>query len=179
MKPNLPEHAGVLKASQIETTLGSMIAIANDDALYLLEFLDRRSLESEIEYLKQKTKASIIPSETQPIHSIRNELCQYFNGKLSEFKTPLCFAGSAFQRRVWQTLKKIPFGTTQSYADIAKTIGQPSAFRAVARANSTNQIAIVIPCHRVIHANGKIGGYSSGVSRKQWLIRLEKESLKS
>jgi AraC family transcriptional regulator, regulatory protein of adaptative response / methylated-DNA-[protein]-cysteine methyltransferase len=166
--------AKILKASWLDTPLGPMIAIGDEDALYLLEFVDRRGLEREIERLRKKTKAAIIPGETKSIRSIENELKNYFEGKLTEFKTPLSLLGSPFQKRVWQELQKIPPGKTRSYSDIAKALNKPTAFRAVAQANGANQIAIVIPCHRVINSNGELGGYGGGISRKQWLIKHEK-----
>lgn len=128
-----------------------------------------------IERLRIKTKSAIIPGKSPPIHSIERELKANFKGELIEFKTPLCLLGSPFQHNVWSELKKIPIGTTRSYADIAKVIAKPSAFRAVAQANGANQIAIVIPCHRIINANGELGGYGGGLTRKQWLINHEKK----
>jgi AraC family transcriptional regulator of adaptative response/methylated-DNA-[protein]-cysteine methyltransferase len=173
--PTKLAHLNVLKASWLDTKLGPMIAIADEDALYLLEFVDRRGLEREIERLRQKTKSAILPGTTPAIRFIEYELNQYFNGELKAFKTPLCLLGSPFQKRVWEELQKIPFGETRSYADIAKTMGKPSAFRAVANANGANQIAIMIPCHRVINTNGELGGYGGGITRKNWLIHHEKQ----
>ena len=168
----------ILKAAWLDTRLGPMIAISDDVALYLLEFVDRRGLEREVERLRKKTRSAIIPGHSQPISSISEELSLYFDGKLTEFKTPLFLLGSPFQKYVWEELKKIPYGETCSYLDIAKTITKPLAFRAVAQANGANQIAIVIPCHRVINTNGEIGGYGGGISRKEWLINHEKRNLK-
>jgi len=165
----------ILKAAWLDTKLGPMIAITDEDALYLLEFVDRRGLEREIERLREKTKCAIIPGDTQPINSIKNELRQYFDGELKAFKTPLFLLGSPFQKQVWEALKKIPLGETRSYSDIAVSIGKPSAFRAVAMANGANQFAIVIPCHRVINTNGDLGGYGGGLARKKWLIDHEKQ----
>jgi AraC family transcriptional regulator of adaptative response/methylated-DNA-[protein]-cysteine methyltransferase len=176
--PSLLGHNHLLHASWLDTRLGPMIAIADEDALYLLEFVDRRGLEREVERLRQKMKAAIVPGSTQAIRSIEKELNLYFEGKLTEFKTPLFFLGSSFQKQVWDELKKIPYGKSRSYSDIAKSIGKPSAFRAVARANGANQIAIVIPCHRVINTNGDLGGYGGGLTRKKWLINHEKRNLK-
>jgi len=166
----------VLKASWLDTLLGPMLAIADEKALYLLEFVDRRGLEREVERLRQKTKLAIIPGCTKPISSIENELNQYFEGKLCEFKTPLLFLGSPFQKQVWEELQKIPSGETRSYSDIAVAVGRPLAFRAVAQANGANQLSIIIPCHRVINANGELGGYGGGIIRKKWLLDHEKES---
>ena len=196
----------ILKATRLDTPLGAMLAIADEKALYLLEFVDQPCLESEVEQLKRKTKSTIIletavgpckkvqdsgskdcaflpastavsriiPGSNNPIVSVAKELDQYFNGKLGEFKTPVFYFGSPFQKHVWEELQKIPIGETRSYADIAHAIGSPTSHRAVARANGANQIAIIIPCHRVIYSNGELGGYSGGIFRKKWLIGHEK-----
>ncbi|MBE1445314.1 bifunctional transcriptional activator/DNA repair enzyme AdaA [Paenibacillus sp. OAS669] len=164
----------ILKASWLDTRLGPMIAIADEQALYLLEFIDRRGLEREIERLRRKTKSAVIPGSTPPIDSIERELRDYFEGKLTEFKTPVKLIGSPFQKKVWEQLQKIPPGQTTSYGNLASAIEKPSAIRAVAQANGANQLAIVIPCHRVINSNGELGGYGGGISRKQWLLDHEK-----
>lgn len=170
---NLEKHTHILKISQLDTKRGPMIAMGDKDALYLLEFAGRRGLERGIERLKHKTKSVIIPGVTEPIHSIEAELNQYFEGKLQTFKTPFLSFGSPFQEHVWEELRKIPYGQTCSYADIAARIGNPSAYRAVANANGANQIAILIPCHRVINKNGALGGYGGGVEHKAQLLNLE------
>ncbi len=166
----------VLKASWIDTLLGPMLAIADEKALYLLEFVDRRGLEKEVELLRKKTKLAIIPGTTKQIVSIKNELDQYFKGELKEFKTPLHFLGSPFQKQVWEELQKILPGETKSYSDIAASIKKPTACRAVAGANGANQLAIIVPCHRVINATGELGGYGGGGGgvRKKWLLNHEK-----
>jgi AraC family transcriptional regulator of adaptative response/methylated-DNA-[protein]-cysteine methyltransferase len=175
--PTQLKNNKILQATWLDTKLGSMIAIADEEVLYLLEFVDRRGLEREIERLRIKTKSAIIPGKTPPIISIENELTQYFDGKLTSFKTPLAFIGSPFQKHVWEELLKIPTGQTCSYADIAKAVGKPGSFRAVANANGANQLTIIIPCHRVINSNGNLGGYGGGINRKKWLLNLEKAKL--
>ncbi|MBB65332.1 MAG: bifunctional transcriptional activator/DNA repair enzyme protein Ada [Waddliaceae bacterium] len=172
--PNKSKETRVFNAAWIDTELGPMIAIADDQQLYLLEFVDRRGLEREIERLRQKMGAAIVPGETEAIQSIKKELCLYFQGKLSTFSTPLALLGSDFQKTVWKSLMEIPPGETRSYTELAQAIGKPSACRAVARANGANQIAIVIPCHRVINSNGELGGYGGGLGRKKYLIDHEK-----
>ncbi len=164
----------LLTTSQIDTPLGTLLAIGDDVALYLLEFVEKKALEREIERLQQKMKSSLIPGKTKPIKQIESELEQYFSGKLSDFKTPLVPIGSPFQKRVWEELQKIPFGETRSYAEMAQAIGKPTAFRAAASANGANQFVIVIPCHRVINSNGALGGYSCGLHRKEWLLKHER-----
>lgn len=173
--PSKLGQSNILKAAWIDTPLGPMIAIADEKALYLLEFVDRRGLEREVERLRKKTQSAIIPGHTQPISSIEDELKKYFEGILIKFKTPLFLLGSPFQKRVWEELRKIPCGETRSYSEIAAAIGQPTAFRAVANANGANQFALVIPCHRVINTNGELGGYGGGLARKKWLINHEKQ----
>ena len=163
----------VLKTSWIDTKLGPVIAIGDETALYLVEFFDRRGLEHKIKKLILNTKAAIIPGVTEPIRSITLELESYFEGELKAFKTPLRLLGSPFQRLVWEALMNIPYGTTQSYMAQAYAIGKNKAYRAVANANSVNQLAIIIPCHRIINSNGNLGGYSGGIIRKQWLIEHE------
>ncbi|MFC7370317.1 bifunctional transcriptional activator/DNA repair enzyme AdaA [Fictibacillus iocasae] len=173
--PSRADKRVVWKASWIDTELGPMVAISDEEALYLLEFVDRRGLEREVERLRMKNKAAIVPGETGPIDSIRRELQLYFKGELSAFETPVKMIGTDFQKSVWCELMKIPAGTTVSYADLAAVLGRPSAYRAVARANGTNQLAIVIPCHRVINSNGELCGYAGGLARKEWLINHEKK----
>ena len=165
----------VLKASWLDTPLGPMVAIANESHLYLLEFVDRRGLEREVERLRLRAKAAIIPGTAPPICSIEQELSAYFDGSLKTFKTPICQLGSPFQKNVWDALCQIPYGETRSYLAQAATIDNPAATRAVANANGANQLAIVIPCHRIINSNGKLGGYGGGIARKQWLIHHEKQ----
>ncbi|KTD61393.1 bifunctional transcriptional activator/DNA repair enzyme AdaA [Legionella spiritensis] len=171
--PSRPWPKNMLKAAWLDTPLGPMIAVADDTALYLLEFVDRRGLEREVERLRVRTKSAIIPGSTTVITAIARELHDYFDGRLHTFNTPFCLLGSPFQKTVWEALRRIPFGTTCSYAELAENIGKPSAFRAVANANGANQLAIIIPCHRVINQSGALGGYGGGLVRKRWLIEHE------
>jgi AraC family transcriptional regulator, regulatory protein of adaptative response / methylated-DNA-[protein]-cysteine methyltransferase len=165
----------ILKAAWIDTKLGSMIAVADEDGLYVLEFVDRRGLENEVKRLREKLNAAIIPGETKIIKSIESEIENYFDRKNFVFKTPIHLRGSPFQKNVWEELRKIPPGETRSYLEIAKSLNAPTACRAIARANGANQLAIIVPCHRVINSNGKLGGYGGGVARKQWLLEHEKK----
>lgn len=164
----------VLKARWIDTCLGPMLAVADDEALYLLEFVERRGLEREIERMRQKCRAAIIPGDNAILQLIGHELEDYFSGKNMHFTTPIHVFGSPFQQTVWKALQTIPLGQTWSYSDLAAAIKKPTAMRAVANANGANQLALIIPCHRVIRANGDIGGYGGGVHRKVWLLEHEK-----
>jgi AraC family transcriptional regulator of adaptative response/methylated-DNA-[protein]-cysteine methyltransferase len=175
--PRQAEDSNVLYSYRIDTRLGPMVAIANDDALVLLEFADRSILQQEIEKLKTKTNAVIVPGCPEPIQQIEAELHAYFAGKLTEFRTPLAFSGTSFQQQVWNELQKIPYGATRAYAEIAMAMGNPGVVRAVAQANGANQLAVIVPCHRVISSDGKLGGYGGGLHRKQWLLNHEQRSL--
>lgn len=174
--PTKHGHSKVLYATWLDTPLGPMLTIADEEHLYLLEFVDRRGLEREIERMRMKLKAAIIPGRTKPIDAIEGELKLYFGNGYTDFKTPLAVMGSPFQKQVWEQLQKIPPGETRSYLDISLALGRPTAFRAVAQANGSNQLAIIIPCHRVINANGALGGYAGGLARKQWLLDHEKQT---
>src|SRR5437762_6033099 len=145
-----------LKAAQLDTKLGPMIAIADDDGLYLLEFIDKGGLENEVKNLSSKLKAAIISGETKIIKSIQVEVNNYFSGNNIRFNTPVHFVGSEFQKKVWTELMSIPPAETRSYWDMAQALHAPTASRAVARANSTNPLAIIVPCHRVINKNGDL-----------------------
>jgi AraC family transcriptional regulator of adaptative response/methylated-DNA-[protein]-cysteine methyltransferase len=161
----------ILKSTQLESPLGSLFAIADDDALYVLEFGDFNN--SEFLKLSKKLKCNIVSGNNKILSSIENELKKYFDGKLTQFKTPLFMQGTDFQKRTWHQLTQITYGTTRSYLELAKSVGNRLACRAVARANSTNPISIVVPCHRVINHNGNLGGYAGGIDRKQWLLDHE------
>lgn len=167
----------VLLATWIDTKLGPMLAIADDYYLYLLEFVDRRGLEKEVQRLRQRLKIGIIPGRTAITDQIEQELADYFHGNSAQFDTPCFLLGSEFQRSVWAALQKIPTGETRPYLDIARQIGHAKAYRAVANANGANQLALIIPCHRVIKANNEIGGYGGGVSRKAWLLAHERQMM--
>ena len=165
----------ILQSLYIATPLGSMLAVASEHAVCFLAFTDCKNFEREVERLQQALNARIISGPSEVLILLERELQEYFAGSLQVFTIPLQRAGTPFQERVWQALQKIPYGATCSYAQLAKAVGNPTACRAVALANSVNRIALVIPCHRVINADGKLGGYAGSVARKQWLIEHEKK----
>ena len=109
-----------------------------------------------------------------PLRSARLELEEYFAGGRREFSQALAPAGTAFQQRVWEALRAIPYGETISYRELARQVGNPLAVRAVGQANGRNPISIIVPCHRVIAADGSLGGYGGGLERKGWLLALER-----
>jgi methylated-DNA-[protein]-cysteine S-methyltransferase len=109
-----------------------------------------------------------------PFSETKQQLNEYFAGTLIEFNLPIQLHGTAFQQKVWEVLKTIPYGVTMSYGELAKQLNQPNASRAVGLANGKNPVSIVVPCHRVIGANGKLTGYGGGIERKQWLLSHER-----
>jgi AraC family transcriptional regulator, regulatory protein of adaptative response / methylated-DNA-[protein]-cysteine methyltransferase len=125
--------------------------------------------------LYARCKGSIGLDRSPAIDLLERELTAYFHGRSAEFTVSLALHGSEFSKSVWERLRAIPVGETRSYGDIAREIGRPAATRAVARANGANQIAIVIPCHRVIGADGSLTGYGGGLWRKQKLIEIERQ----
>ncbi len=152
------------KAAKLDSPLGPILAIGDDQTLFYLNFDDG-----------SEWKGYSI-GWTRTLRSIEQELKEYFDGKQTGFETPFEMCGTPFQIRVWEELLKIPAGETRSYAEIAQSIGKPTAFRAVANANGANRLAIIIPCHRVINSNGQLGGYGGGIERKQSLLDLESTS---
>lgn len=163
----------VVQIHRIPSPLGPMVAGATDDALCLLEFGERRMLATQIERLRKRLGCAMVPGKNSIIDQISDELSAYFAGDLHDFEVPLEDPGTEFQRTVWQALRSIPYGTTSTYSEIAKSIGRPKAVRAVARANGDNRLAILIPCHRVIGSDGSLTGYGGGLWRKQRLLDLE------
>jgi AraC family transcriptional regulator of adaptative response/methylated-DNA-[protein]-cysteine methyltransferase len=166
----------VLLADWIVTPLGDMIAVSSASHLHLLEFVDRKALRAELAKLDQFAKGRIGVGKTDSSQQLRSELTSFFEGRLSSFKTPLAFHGSEFAKTVWSELRRIPAGESRSYSQIAQIIGRPAAVRAVARANGANQIALLIPCHRVIGADGTLTGYGGGLWRKQKLLEIERQN---
>lgn len=140
-----------------------MLAVADPHALHLLEFFDRKALPAELSRLRERTRSSISFGRVAPIIQIEAELRAYFDARSAIFSTVLARSGSVFAQRVWQELVATPLGTTRSYAELAAALGRPSAIRAVARTNGANQVAIVIPCHRVIGSDGALTGYGGGL----------------
>jgi AraC family transcriptional regulator of adaptative response/methylated-DNA-[protein]-cysteine methyltransferase len=160
--------------SMFETPLGPMLAGANSSGITLLEFSDRRMLEDNLQILRRRFPSGVLPGRHALLDQLRQQLDEYFVGARRQFTLPLTPLGTPFQEKVWRELRKIPHGATISYDDLAARIGQPTAQRAVARANGMNRICILIPCHRVIGKDGTLTGYGGGLWRKRLLIELER-----
>lgn len=162
--------------TEFRTPLGTMIAIADNNYVYLLQFTDMPKLARHIQKLQQRLQATIEPGSNAVTKQLEQELAQYFAGTLHSFTVPIKTNGTPFQLRTWQALQTVPYGTTASYAQLAHMVYHPTAHRAVANANGNNDIIIIIPCHRIIRHGGQPGGYGAGVERKQWLIEHEAQS---
>ena len=172
--PTGAKKQGGLFAERIETPLGAMLAIADDEGLRLLEFVDRRAMEREMSILRTRLQTNIVPGEHPHLAAARAQLADYFSGKNLEFSVPLAPVGSPFQMRTWDLLRTIPIGETRSYSWMAAKLGDAEMRRAVGRANGDNMMCIIIPCHRVIRADGSLCGYGGGLWRKKWLLDHER-----
>jgi AraC family transcriptional regulator of adaptative response/methylated-DNA-[protein]-cysteine methyltransferase len=172
--PGKAHGTGCITVAWIESPLGPLIAGATERHLVLLEFTDRRMLESQFAALRRLFRLPVVPGENRVLGQLRRELAEYFAGKRKEFRVPVNFPGSGFQQRVWAELQRIPFGKTIAYEELARRVESPRGQRAVGTTNGLNRIAIVVPCHRVINKNGALGGYGGGLWRKQALLELER-----
>lgn len=171
--PGAGRKLNMVVTAQLESPLGPLVAAANEQGVCLLEFADRRALERQIQTLRRRLDCTILPGSNRHLARLSDELERYFAGQLREFSVPLVTPGTDFQEAVWARLKQIPFGQTLSYGQLATDLGRSGAQRAVGGANGDNRIAIVIPCHRVVQADGQLRGYGGGLWRKKYLLELE------
>jgi len=173
----VPSKSGqntIVTITRILSPLGPLFAGATDDGICLLEFSDRRMLETQIKRLKKYLSSEFVPGSNKYFKVLHAQLQEYFAGKRTDFDVPLVVPGTDFQKRAWAALGEIPYGETRSYGQQAKVVGYSKAVRAVATANGDNRIAIIIPCHRVVAADGTLAGYGGGLWRKKYLLDLEK-----
>lgn len=177
VSPKNSKMEKIVDLKRIETPLGTMIACANENGICMLEFSDRKALPTELKEISKHFDANIVQGENPHFKTLEKELEEYFEGKLKDFTVPLAPVGTDFQKKVWEILRTIPYGTTRTYQQQADILGNPKAVRAVAHANGLNKISIIIPCHRVIGSNGTLTGYGGGIWRKQKLLELEKAIL--
>ncbi len=175
--PGRARDALVVHLARVHTPVGPMVAGACDHALRLLEFHEPDKLESQIQRLVDRLDAVVVPGDNEITRQTAAELDEYFGGARREFTVPLRLSGTPFQEAAWRALRDIPYGQTRSYGEQARAIGRPTAVRAVARANGANHIAIIVPCHRVIGADGTLTGYGGGLWRKKRLLELERGQL--
>ena len=166
--------ADYVRLAWIATPLGTMLAGATSGAICFLEFTDRKAIETQLGALGRHFRLPLLPAASPLFEHLRCQLTEYFGGARQDFDLPLDYPGSGFQCRVWHALRDIPYGETRSYAELARQLGKPGGARAVGRANGQNRLAILIPCHRVIAADGSLGGYGGGLWRKLRLLEAEK-----
>lgn len=157
----------------MESPLGTMIAGATENGVCFLEWHDRGGVDRIKERVTKRYKKELVGGNNSHLDMLERELGSYFDGKLTSFKVPVDVTGSPFEKVTWDMLLKIPYGETKSYGEMASLLGKPKAARAVGRANGANYLSIVIPCHRVIEANGNLRGYGGKIWRKKRLLELE------
>jgi AraC family transcriptional regulator of adaptative response/methylated-DNA-[protein]-cysteine methyltransferase len=174
-KPSRAQQQAIILLARFTTPLGPMYACASEQGVCLLEFTDRRMLETEFGDLQQRLQATIMVGENDHLRQLQRELTEYFAGTRQTFSVALDTPGTPFQQSVWQELLSIPYGATRTYQEQAQHLGRPGAVRAVASANGHNRVAIVIPCHRVIGKDGSLTGYGGGLERKAWLLQHEQQ----
>lgn len=174
--PSQAVEKNVVSITRLTTPLGPMVAGAVEEGICLLEFTDRRMLETQCKRLEKHLNAVLLPGDNPHFALLDRQLSAYFAGERTDFDLPLVLPGTPFQQQVWQALRDIPFGETRTYKQQAEAIGRPRAIRAVGTANGDNRIAIIVPCHRVVGGDGKLVGYGGGIWRKEWLLRHEQEN---
>lgn len=172
--PAAARETSPIHAMLLPSPLGPLLAAATEQGLCMLEFADRQKLAAQAADLTRWYGQPVIPGAHRVIEQAARELAGYFAGTRTRFEVPLDLKGTEFQLAVWGELRRIPYGETISYQELAARIGRPGAQRAVGLANGRNRIPIVIPCHRVIQKNGQLRGYGGGLWRKQFLLDLER-----
>lgn len=173
--PQNSSEKQVILISRLTTPLGPMFICATEKGVCLLEFVDRKMLETEFKDLQKRLNAQILTGENNHIKQAKQEISEYFKGTRKNFTVNLETPGTEFQNLVWNGLKSIEYGRTASYQQQAGKLKKPKAVRAVARANGYNRISIIIPCHRVIGKDGNLTGYGGGIERKKWLLAHEQK----
>lgn len=153
--------------------LGLLFLATTERGLRYTEFMDRKSIKRMIARYADEVPGATWEASLLRLKPVVDQFEAYFCGALTRFELPLDPVGSEFQLAVWNALRSIPFGETRTYGDIARAVGQPKSARAVGLANHDNRIAIIVPCHRVIGADGSLTGYGGGLPRKRWLLRHE------
>ena len=167
----------ICNITHIETNLGTMVAAATDKGICMFEFADYKLLDLQLKQLAASFKTSLVQGENPHFDTLQEQLDEYFKGERKDFDIPLDLVGTEFQKQVWFSLLKIPYGCTTTYAKQAELVGKPTAVRAVANANGKNKISIILPCHRVIGTNGSLTGYGGGIERKKKLLDFEKKNI--
>ncbi len=175
--PGRARRTGSVVTGWLPSPLGPLLVAAVEDGVCLLEFGEPARLDGQLRRLRAAFGAATVPGRNSHLERLERELEEYFAGRLREFSVPLVIRGTPFQEKVWRALLRIPYGSTCSYADVARAVRSPAAVRAVGTANGSNRLAILVPCHRVVNTGGKLGGYGGGLHRKQFLLDLERDAV--
>lgn len=159
----------------IETPLGTMRMGATDKGICLFDFVDRQRMDTIMDRVVAMRGGPYMEGEHPLFEVLETEIGEYFAGTRKTFDVPVDMVGSPFQVRVWEALLEVPYGETRTYKQQTERLGDEKAIRAVANANGSNGIAILVPCHRIIGTNGSLTGYGGGIQRKQALLMLERQ----
>lgn len=176
LRENIPMASATLSFSldHFPTPIGDLYLVADDEGNLRATFWTEQESDLRTFLARHYATAHVELAPAHNPHGLTDRLAAYFAGDLHAIDSiPVRTAGSAFQRTVWRALREIPCGSTLSYSDLARRIGRPAAVRAVGTANGSNPIGVVVPCHRVIGANGSLTGYGGGIERKRWLLEHE------
>lgn len=168
-----PESAATVALREIDTPVGAITLGATDRAVVLADFTHRRMFPAQLAAVRRRIGPTT-GTDGALLNRVEAQLDEYFAGERRTFDLPLDHPGSAFQERVWAELARIPYGETIAYRELAARVGAPLAPRAVGRANGSNRLAIIVPCHRVVAAGGGLGGYGGGLEAKRFLLDLER-----
>lgn len=168
-----PENARPVAIRHITTPVGPMTLGATESTAVLADFSERAMMPAQLAAVRRRI-GPLQEADSLMLDRMESQLTEFFEGSRTDFDLPIEMPGSEFQERVWTELQRIPHGETIAYRDLASRVGAPNAPRAVGRANGSNRLAIIVPCHRVIAAGGGLGGYGGGLAAKRWLLDLEK-----
>lgn len=159
-----------------KTKIGELILGSFDEKLCLLDFRYRKMRSAVDARIKKGLNADFVENNNETIKQTKKQLDEYLGGGRIEFNIPLLLVGTEFQKSVWESLMKVPYGATSTYLKLAKDVGNAAAVRAVASANGANAIGVIVPCHRIIGSDGQLVGYGGGLSVKKLLLNLEQEN---
>lgn len=170
-----PEASAPVTLREIETPIGPMTLGATDRAVVLCDFTERPMMAAQLASIRRRIGPTR-QGDSPLLDQAERQLREFFAGARTKFDLTLDLPGSAFQERVWSELRRIPYGETISYRELAARCGAPTASRAVGRANGSNRLAVIVPCHRVVASGGGLGGYGGGLTAKRALLDLERAS---
>ena len=168
-----PDDATPVRLREVETPIGRVTLGATDEALVLCDFTDRPMMPAQLASVRRRIGPTG-PGDSPLLDAAERQLHEFLAGGRAAFDLPLDAPGSHFQERVWAELQRIPYGETITYGELAARVGVPAGSRAVGRANGSNRVAVIIPCHRVVAAGGGLGGYGGGLPAKRFLLDLER-----